>query len=323
VFTDERGDASLPRAKGIALRAEVIAPGHAPAIVHLDASASELSVSLALAESARGEVRSARGDALADAEVVLYGRFGARRTRTNAEGEYALDDLPAGPAHLVIRAPGFAAASREVTVDANGGRRPSTWDRIELAAGGAVEGVVVDAHGDPVAGARVASGVAPTYVAAGTAPPGVATTDARGRFRVVDLADGTVMLDAFAADVGRVRQEVHVSAGETTRDVRFVLRAEPGDKAHEPTTAGSLAVTLGETGDPPEVVVVAVGEASEAERAGLAPGDAIESVGGVKVTTMEDARARMSGPLGDDVLLTIRRGDGEESLRVPREPVRR
>jgi hypothetical protein len=38
---------------------------------------------------------------------------------------------------------------------------------------------------------------------------------------------------------------------------------------------------------------------------------------------MEDARARMSGPLGDDVLLTIRRGDGEESLRVPREPVRR
>jgi hypothetical protein len=323
VFTDERGDASLPRAKGIALRAEVIAPGHAPAIVHLDASASELSVSLALAESARGEVRSSRGDALADAEVVLYGPFGARRTRTNAEGEYALDDLPAGSAHLVIRAPGFAPASRDVTVDANGGRRPSAWDRVELAAGGAVEGVVVDAHGDPVAGARVASGVAPTYVAAGTAPPGVATTDARGRFRVVDLGEGTVVLDAFAADVGRVRQEVHVSAGETTRDVRFVLRAEPGDKPHEPTTAGSLAVTLGETGDPPEVVVVAVAEASEAERAGLAPGDAIESVGGVKVTTMEDARAKMSGPLGDDVLLTIRRGDGEESLRVAREPVRR
>jgi S1-C subfamily serine protease len=160
-------------------------------------------------------------------------------------------------------------------------------------------------------------------VAAGSTIPGVSTTDARGRFRVTDLAEGSVVLDAFAADFGRARQQVNVSAGETTRDVRIVLRAEPGEKSHEPGAAGSLAVTLGETGDPAEVVVVTVGDASEAERAGLAPGDALESIDGAKVTTMEDARAKMSGPLGDDVLLTVRRGDREESLRVPREPVRR
>jgi hypothetical protein len=40
---------------------------------------------------------------------------------------------------------------------------------------------------------------------------------------------------------------------------------------------------------------------------------------------MADARAKMSGPLGDDVLVAIRRGaaDATETLRVPREPVRR
>ena len=38
---------------------------------------------------------------------------------------------------------------------------------------------------------------------------------------------------------------------------------------------------------------------------------------------MAEARAKMSGPLGDDVLLTLRRQAGVETLRVPREPVRR
>jgi hypothetical protein len=38
---------------------------------------------------------------------------------------------------------------------------------------------------------------------------------------------------------------------------------------------------------------------------------------------MEQARAKMNGPLGDDVLLVVRRRDRTETLRIPREPVRR
>jgi len=50
-----------------------------------------------------------------------------------------------------------------------------------------VEGVVLDARGDPIAGARVAEGLVPTYLAVGASPPNLAVTDARGRFRLVDL----------------------------------------------------------------------------------------------------------------------------------------
>ena len=156
--------------------------------------------------------------------------------------------------------------------------------------------------------------------------PGVAVTDARGRFRLDNLAEGALTLEAFSPDLGRARQDTHVFAGEITHEVRFVLRGDATTGPHsagEPRAAGSVAVTLGETGDPREVVVVAVAEGSEAERAGLAPGDAIVSIEGAAVTTMEDARAKLSGPLGDDVLLTVHRGDHEESLRVAREPVRR
>jgi C-terminal processing protease CtpA/Prc len=72
------------------------------------------------------------------------------------------------------------------------------------------------------------------------------------------------------------------------------------------------------------VVVVSVAEGSLAERAGIAPGDAIVSVGGAPVATMADARARMSGPLGDDVLLVVSHGgQPPETVRVAREPVRR
>jgi len=325
-FTDARGETTLPRAKGIAFRAEVRGDGLAPSVVRIGASATEVDVALARAESATGEVRSTRGDPVADAEVILYTDLGARHARANDDGTFAFADLAAGHARLVVRAVGFARLERDVTIAANAGRRPTSFDRVELPAGGAAEGVVLDARGDPVVGARVAINLVPTYLAVGTTPAGVAVTDARGRFHLADLADGAVTLEAFAPDLGRAREDIRVIAGETTRDVRFVLRADlaPGDRAsHEPAAAGSVAVTLGETSEPREVVIVAVADGSEAERAGLAPGDAVVSIEGAPVATMEEARAKLSGPLGDDVLLTVRRGDREESLRVSREPVRR
>jgi hypothetical protein len=325
VFTDAQGEATLPRAKGLSLRAEVSAPGHAPATTTSDSAATSLDVALVPGETATGLVRSTRGDPIADAEVTLYTASGARRTRTSADGTFSIVDLGAGGARLAVKAQGYARAGREVTIAANGGRRPTDLDRVELALGGAVEGVVLDARGDPVAGARVAEGVVPTYLAVGHAPSGVAVTDARGHFRLGDLAEGAVTLEAYAADLGRARAETRVSPGETTRDVRFTLVPDATPGHGEPAAAGSLAITLGETSEPREVVVVAVEEGSSAERAGLAPGDAIVSVSGSAVATMTDARARMSGPLGDDVLLSVRRQGSEQAtaLRVAREPVRR
>ena len=49
----------------------------------------------------------------------------------------------------------------------------------------------------------------------------------------------------------------------------------------------------------------------------------IIEVDGAAVHSIAEARSRLSGPLAEDVVVTRRRGETVESLRVPREPVRR
>jgi membrane-associated protease RseP (regulator of RpoE activity) len=222
-----------------------------------------------------------------------------------------------------VHAPGFAPTVREVAIEATTGQRAAELPRVELAAEAVVEGVVVDGRGDPVQGARIARERVPTYLAVGAAPAGVAVTDARGRFRLGELVDGTAALEAFAPDVGRGRAEgVRVTAGRTTDGVRIALRASPDERTAEPASSGGVAVTLGLT-NADEVVLVSVADASAAERAGLVPGDVIVEVDGTKVVTIAAARARLSGPLADDVVVKLRRGERALALRVPREPVRR
>jgi S1-C subfamily serine protease len=158
----------------------------------------------------------------------------------------------------------------------------------------------------------------------GANPQGVASTDAKGRFVLRELPEGTVALEAYAPDRGRARVDgIRVTSGRTTSRARIAFGAAAGHAAPEPAAPGSVAVTLGETGDPTEVVVVSLVEGSEAERSGLAPGDVLVAVDGTAVSTMEDARAKLSGPLAADVVLRVRRGDQTLSLRVGREAVRR
>jgi len=154
----------------------------------------------------------------------------------------------------------------------------------------------------------------------------MAVTDGKGRFRLGELADGVAVLEAYAADVGRARRtDVRVNAGRTTSVVKLVIvRGEAGPK--EPNATGGVAVTLGETAaglEAAEVVIVAVSDGSEAERGGLQAGDVLVEVGGAKVTSIVDARSRLSGPVQADVLVRVRRGERVVPLRIAREAVRR
>lgn len=224
-----------------------------------------------------------------------------------------------------MRAAGFAPVAREVAIPDTSGRRALAIPRIELSAEGVVEGDVVDGSGQPVPGARVARDHVPTWLLVGQSPEGVAVTDARGHFVLAQLPEGTVTLEAYAPDVGRGRAEgVKVTSGRTTIRATITLVREAGDATSKaPAAGGGVAVTLGETGAPVEVVVVSVVEGSEAERAGLAPGDVVTAVDGVDVHSMQEARGKLAGPVADDVLVTVRRGDEPLTLRVSREAVRR
>jgi protocatechuate 3,4-dioxygenase beta subunit len=319
-FTNARGEARLSNARGLHARIEVNASGQAPKIITLDAVPAALDITLDEAESASGEVRSTRGDRLESAEVVLYTSAGARHARTIADGSFTVKDLAPGPARLRVRAKGYAPSEKDVEIPASRGKRTHDLRRIELAPEGIVEGVVLDERGDPVQGARIAKDRVPTYLAVGGTPPGVAVTDARGRFKLTELPEGIITLEAFMPDVGRVRHEaVRVTAGRSTVDVRITLKKDA--KGYDPASSGGVAVTLGESQG--EVVIAQVAESSEAERAGLQPGDVIEDVDGVKVKTIEEARAKLNGPLADDVVLRVKRSDKHETVRLAREPVRR
>ncbi len=325
-FTDTRGRAELAGAKGIAARVEVQAPGHAPRIVMTTPETTELAVELTPAESLSGEVTSRRRDPLAGAEITVHTETAVRHARTGRDGTFRIADVPAGPARLRVRLAGRAPEERAIVIEDRGGRRPTELPRVELAEEGVIEGTVVDGRGDPIAGARVAKDAVPTYLPVGAPLVGMALTDGKGRFRLGELAEGLVTLEAYAADIGRGRRaDVRVSAGRTTNDVKLtIVRGEIGAK--EPLATGGVAITLGETTpdeNGAEVVVVAVSAGSEAERGGLVVGDVVVEVGAVKVGSIAEARARLSGPVHDDVLLKVKRGERVLALRVAREAVRR
>jgi S1-C subfamily serine protease len=166
----------------------------------------------------------------------------------------------------------------------------------------------------------------PTWLAVGATPQGIAVTDASGRFALHELPEGMLTLEAYAPDVGRARQSgVKVVSGRTTIRVRITLAPGADDAAasSEPAASGNVAVTLGETGAPVEVAIVSVTEGSEAERAGLLPGDVLVSVDGTGVASIREARMKLAGPVADDVVLVVERADQTLTLRVTREAVRR
>jgi hypothetical protein len=284
----------------------------------------ELRVVLGKAASLEGEVTADRGFRFVEgALVTVTVGSTSRSAQTGADGRFQVPGLPPGKARVVVQARGFARAERSATVAEPDGDRASSAGRIELIPGGEVEGEVVDKNGDPVIGARVAQGVVPAFLPLGPLPPGIAVTDSRGRFKLGDLPEGVVSLEAFAPEQGRGHvSDLKINPERPTQGVRIVLDRETSRS--EPSSSGGVAVTLAErTGERAVFYVRAVAAGSEAERAGLVEEDELITIDDVEPRDLDDARKRLSGPIGDDVVLRVRREGEERRLRVSRERVRR
>jgi protocatechuate 3,4-dioxygenase beta subunit len=328
-FTSDDGDVEIPDAVGLPLRLVLLRPSKAPRVEQLDAAPAKLDLEMKEGVTGRGTVTGRDGrDRLEGADVTAYTASGPRHTRTDAEGAFSLDDLAAGRVRLVATHDGHARAEI-VKMVADDPAHGADLGAIDLAEAGEVEGTVVDERDDPVPNARVARDAVPSWLPLGPLPPGIVASDREGRFVLRGLPEGEVALEAFTADRGRgYVDKVRVRAGQTTRDVKIVM-PEEGAKPREPRGAGSLAVTLGETDGGKAVVVVAVPPASEAEIAGIEPGDRLVSVNDHAVRSIEDARARLSGPLSEDVVLELARDASAGApastwrTRVRRERVRR
>jgi hypothetical protein len=325
LFTAPDGGVSVEDARGLGLRIVAQAPGWIQAVAVVQSAPEELKLRLQRGTSVSGRVTAVRGRELVSGARVTVVSGGVRSTgTTNALGEYRIADVAPGPAVLIVSHADFAPARVEVSLSRTARLdRPFELPDVDLKEAATVSGVVVDDRGSPVAGARVAEGIVPAYLAAGPLPSGMTTVDSQGRFQLSGLEPGKHDLEAYAAGVGRGRVEVEATAGRPTEGVRIVLTAEAGESAS--TTDATVAVTLGDrsSGDGRTVVVVHVAEGSDAQRSGVQVGDELAAVDGVAPRSLEDARAHLSGRAGTDVLVELKRGESSVTLRLLREAVRR
>jgi len=107
-----------------------------------------------------------------------------------------------------------------------------------------------------------------------------------------------------------------IDEGRTLTHVKIVLHPVVAGGPDE-LSPGGVAITLAESEG--KITIAAVAAGSEAERAGLTEGDQLVAIDGVAVTTMAATRARLSGPLAEDVIVKVLRSTGERDVRIVRE----
>jgi protocatechuate 3,4-dioxygenase beta subunit len=323
-FTDSEGATDVSDVRGLALRVVVEAPGFPRRALIIERAPEAIPISLEPGVIVEGAVTAVRGRiAVENARVTLLSEGTRRVAQTDGEGRYRIADVAAGIARLSVSHPDYATASRQVEIATTGrADRPFELDPVDLSEPGSIEGEVVDGDGNPVAGARVSLGAAEAYLPAGTLPPGVTQTAENGHFELSGVPEGRHRLEALSTVSGRgSASDVLVSAGRVTDRVRIVLTPA---ESEDSLAGGNVAMTLGKrgSGSSREIVVTQVAASSEAERSGLAPGDVLVGVDGVRPTGMADARRRLAGRAGTDVVLELIRGEERVVLRVAREPVR-
>jgi S1-C subfamily serine protease len=324
LFTGRDGRAVFTDAVGLPVRVAVAHRGHAPFVQEVASAPALLRITATGGIRVSGTITTRRGrDRLDGAEVTLYAPSGPLRGRTDRDGIFRLEDVPAGAMRLSAAHAGYARVDQAVRIDPpSRADRSVQLDPIDLAEGGAVEGLVVDARGDPVAGARV-QGTLPAAREADKGSPGPVLTNRRGEFKIEELPEGDVIIEASAPDVGRGRLAgVRVTAGRTTDRVRITLGAPEIEPTSDLTSAAGVALALEDRG-PAGVQVASVASGSEAEKAGILTGDRLVAVDGQRVSSARDARARLFGAPDDDVVIEIERGQESQRFRLRRERVQR
>ncbi len=257
--------------------------------------------------------------------VVTLQQEGVRKVATTDDnGVFRLRDIAPGNVKMHVVHPDFADEDATAHVDSTGrADRAFTVPDIDLSEPGEVEGEACRERGDRVSGARVTAGELPSYVPAGKLPRSITLTDGDGHFVLSGVHPGAATISAISSVSGRGSARAEVSSG-TRREV-YAFSFLPHAADSEPVASGNVAVTLGERGVTPalEVVVVSVAEGSEAEHVGIEAGDVIVAIDGVRPNSMSDARVKLSGQPGSDLVIEVSRAGAASKFRLLREAIRR
>jgi hypothetical protein len=167
---------------------------------------------------ARGVVRDTAGSPLGGAVWAVLDAGGAQvdHGRTDGSGNFAFADAgllgtPPAEVVLVVRHPGHRPRALTVALPTTIAAGPA-WVEVVLRRGLRVSGVVRSSSGEVVPGARV------RLTDAGGALLAEASTDATGRYELLDVAAGSCTLTALGSPSYGAR--VTIAGG---RDVEAVL----------------------------------------------------------------------------------------------------
>jgi hypothetical protein len=324
-FSDGEGAVTIDDALGENLRVIAEAPGFARVVQTVAAAPKELKLALKHGVIVEGRVTSVRGRRAVENATVTLQQEGVRKVATtDGDGLFRLRDIAPGEVKLRVAHPDFADEDVTAHVESTGrADRAFSLPPIDLSEPGEVEGDVVDERGDRVLGARVLVGEVPSYVPAGKLPRGIVLTDVDGHFVLSDVHPGNALISAISSMSGRGSARAEVSSGHSTRGLRIQL--SPHGAESEPVAPGNVAITLGERGTAPQldVVIVSVAEGSEAEHAGIEPGDLVVAIDGARPSSMSDARLKLSGQPGSDLVIEVSRAGAPLRFRVLREAIRR
>ncbi|MCC7539684.1 MAG: carboxypeptidase regulatory-like domain-containing protein [Deltaproteobacteria bacterium] len=306
---------------------------HAPRRMRVDpASRDDIRVVLDPAATVRLSLESDEGRAIAGASIVARPIEPAEtpdvrvevRASSRRDGGAELTRVATGAWSVSIAAEGHAAVERRIDVTADGSyARDVELGSIVLARAGRVRGEVVDAQGEPVAGAIVAVGEVPRLVRALSVPDGVAVTDARGRFllRGVEAGERTVRARHRVAGEG-ASAPLRVAPGETVDDVRVTLAApESAEGARGDDATDGAQVAIGVEERDGRVVVSDVVPDSAAAEAGIRAGDVLVAVDGDRVVDVAGARRRLARFPRRRAELVLERDGRSFEVSVAREVV--
>jgi hypothetical protein len=163
--------------------------------------------------------------AMAKVELVPAATPGASPLHTLSDefGKARFAAMQAGKYLVRAKLPGFAAISKEVHIPQGQRIQEVTKTlRLELVRGATVAGILRDAVGERLVGARIVAGVVESI------------SDREGRFRLQDVASGSIVLRIRHGKV-EVEKELQLVAGEerVTLELVFDPTLEQGTKVQE------------------------------------------------------------------------------------------
>ncbi len=141
----------------------------------------------------------------------------------NEDGQFRIDDVEAGEATIHVRATGYGPGSQQIA-DVQAGEA-NAGIQFQLQAGASIAGIVLDANGAPIQGARIHLGDSTGFwLMSESLEDAAATSDAEGRFTIDSLGSELAAISATHADYANATVEVALEPGKAVQ-VEIVMAA--------------------------------------------------------------------------------------------------